>query len=175
MTRLQFHLLFWSVLWRNHRPASAKSFCFKMKRLTLLLLFGFLPFLVFAEKPDLFWYGKDFDITKDNKNFQIWPSNKDLKGKKDGGPYFIMIELASSEDRNFKNPIVSITQGIPIDIDTPYPLSIQPDLTKAAFLRVTIFSDACFSGWKRKKGFSISEKGISELAPKIQNKSVEIR
>ena len=114
---------------------------------------------VTAEERSSSVFGEGFDITIDNAKVLFWPQNTGLK--KDGGPYFITIEIAGSEEElNDPATCRAITQGIPLEIETPYPIGLTVRKGKTEIYRVSIFSDACFSGWKRSCVYSINSDGI---------------
>ncbi|HRQ90637.1 MAG TPA: hypothetical protein PLA50_17725, partial [Bacteroidia bacterium] len=76
-------------------------------------------------------------------------------------PYFITIEIADSEEElNDATKCRTITQGIPLVIETPYPIGLTVREGKTEIYRVSILSDACFSSWKRSYVYSINSNGI---------------
>jgi len=113
-----------------------------------------------------------FVIMIDNDSVLFWPQNGGLSA--DGGPYFITIDIAQTVDQ-LENTAkaTSITQAIPIKLETPYPIGLRLKKGTTEIFRVTISSDACFSGWKRSKLYSINSDGVLALTnPQIeQNKA----
>ena len=105
------------------------------------------------------------EIMIDGNSALFFPLNAGLSNEK--APYFITIEAAETEeDINDPKKGIAITQGIPLDVDTPYPIGLRLQEGKAQFYKVTVFSDACFVNWKRSQIYSINSEGILAIEPK---------
>ncbi len=105
------------------------------------------------------------EIMIESDSVLIFPLNQGLTNEK--APYFISIEVAETED-DLNDPAksVGITQGIPLDIATPYPIGLRLKEGKTQYYKVTVFSDACFVDWRRAQVYSINSQGILALKPK---------
>lgn len=105
------------------------------------------------------------EVIVESGSVLIFPLNDGLTSEK--APYFILIEVAESEN-DLDDPAkrLGITQGIPLDIDAPFPIGLRLIEGKTQYFKVTVFSDACFVDWKRSQVYSINAQGILPLKPK---------
>jgi hypothetical protein len=70
--------------------------------------------------------GFGFYIMIDNDVISFSPDNSDLRSKPNEGPYFIQIDFADTiEGLLDESKVNSIIQGIPLSIETPYPIVLN--------------------------------------------------
>lgn len=141
------------------------SFCQKMRALLLPLMTILGLGSVRADDRMPRAEGVCHEIMIESDSVLIVPLNRGLKDER--APYFISIEVADSEDDlSDPNKYISITQGIPLDVETPYPIGLRLTDGKTQYYKVTVFSDACFVDWRRSQVYSVNSQGILALKPK---------
>jgi len=117
---------------------------------------------VFADERSAMVTGVCHQIMMEPGAVLFFPLNTGLSKEK--APYFISIEVAETED-DLKDPTkcILITQGIPLDVDSPYPIGLRLKEGKTQYYKVTAFTDACFTTWRRSQVYSINSQGILAL------------
>ncbi len=119
----------------------------------------------FADERSPMATGICHEIMIESDSVLFFPLNTGLSNEK--APYFIMIDVAESQDDlSDPNKCVSITQGIPLDVEMPYPIGLRLTDGKTQYYKVTVFSDASFVDWRRSQVYSVNSQGILALKPK---------
>lgn len=136
-----------------------------MKTLLFLAMVTLSVVSVFAEDRSPLAEGVCHEVMLYSDSVFFFPINAGLSNEKD--PYFISIEVADTEsDLCDPKKCISITQAIPLDVDTLYPIGLRLKEGKTQYYKVTVFSDACFVNWRRSQVYSINSDGILALKPK---------
>jgi hypothetical protein len=120
---------------------------------------------VTADDRSLTAVGVCHSIMIESDSALFFPLNGGLSNEKP--PYFITIEVAETEnDLSDPKKCFSITQGIPLDVEAPYPIGLKLKEGKTQYYKVTVFSDADFVDWRRSQVYSINSEGILAIKPK---------
>ena len=135
-----------------------------MKPFFVSVLSALLAPLILAKPAQKSFQADGFQIMLLHDNeVSVEPVPNDMEDLS-GGPYFIRIEIAKSEQA-LEDPAkcTKITQGIAPNIKDHMPIELSIPVERPRVIRVTVLSDACFSGWKKTRVFRVSAKGIIEM------------
>ncbi len=151
------------ISWRNGRERTS-PFCQKMKIFLIQSIVILSLISVTADDRSLTAVGVCHSIMIESDSVLFFPLNRFSNEKP---PYFITIEVAETEnDLSDPKKCIAITQGIPLEVETPYPIGLRLKEGKTQYYKVTVFSDADFVDWRRSQVYSINSDGILAIKPK---------